>query len=89
MNTQITKPLRRTPRQHLLVAVGARLMVRRRKDEEGVSSVKIMCSTPHRAWHEFINTDTLVVTWADVLDGQIHTLSLKEWLRSGAWRDIV
>ena len=77
----------RTPRQHLLVSVGLRILARRKRDEEGVSSIKVLCSTPHRTWQDFINTDTLEVKWIDVNTNIVHSNPLKDWMKNGGWCD--
>ena len=64
-------------------------MSRRKKDEDGVSSIKVLCSAPHRQWHEFINTDALEVVWLDVNDDTVNKLSLKEWIKAAAWCHII
>lgn len=65
-------------------------MARRRKDEEGVSSIKILSSSgQHRQWQEFNNTNLLEVQWIDVTDDTVHKCSLKEWLRNAAWCNII
>ena len=70
--------------------VGAHLMARRKKDEDGVSSIKNLCSSAwSRTWHEFTNTHMLEVHWIDVTDNTVHQCSLKEWLRSAAWRKVI
>ena len=43
----------------------------------------------HRQWQEFNDTNLLEVQWIDVTNDTAHKCSLKEWLRSAAWCNLI
>lgn len=77
----------RTSRDNLILAVGEKLLARRREEEKGVTSMKKLCSEMHYEMKSFLHLDQLLVQVCDPVTCIHKSFPLLDFWKEGLFVD--